>query len=113
MHAMTNQLAPTMNRVLRHTLASLREMSAGGYVLIASLGVLLVAAIIVAWLGWASAPDTDVPVAGYAALAIGVGLSLVVGVGLMGLVFASSRLGYDEPAELIATDTPENERDGT
>ncbi|RJF69839.1 hypothetical protein D4Q52_19315 [Rhodopseudomonas palustris] len=89
----------------------MRATSAGGYVLIVSLGVLLVAAVVIAWIGWASAPGTEVPAAGYFALAIGVGFSLMVGFGLMALVFASSRLGYDEPAELITPNHVENERD--
>jgi hypothetical protein len=44
---------------------------------------------------------TEVPLAGYFAMAIGVTASLVVGIGLMALVFYSSRAGYDEPAKLI------------
>ena len=35
---------------------------------------------------------------GYAAMAIGIVASLVVGIGLMALVFYSSRRGYDEAA---------------
>lgn len=37
------------------------------------------------------------PGTGVTALALGVGFSLVVGIGLMALVFYSSRKGYDEP----------------
>ena len=37
-----------------------------------------------------------IPPVGYAAMIMGVVLSLVVGCGLMGLVFYSSRHGYDE-----------------
>jgi hypothetical protein len=37
-------------------------------------------------------------------MALGVVFSLVVGIGLMALVFYSSRSGYDEPAKLIGTD---------
>jgi hypothetical protein len=107
----TKAMAPTRTRLIRQTMASLRATSVGSYVLIASLAVLLVAAVVIAWVGWASAPDTEVPAAGYFAIAIGVGFSLIVGVGLMALVFASSRLGYDEPAELITPDQAENERD--
>jgi hypothetical protein len=37
------------------------------------------------------------PADGYIALALGAGFSLVVGIGLMALLFFSSRKGYDEP----------------
>jgi hypothetical protein len=42
-----------------------------------------------------------VPTSGYVAMALGVIFSMVVGVGLMALIFYSSRKGYDEPAVLI------------
>ena len=38
-----------------------------------------------------------IPTEGYVALALGAGFSVVVGVGLMTLLFLSSRRGYDEP----------------
>ena len=38
-----------------------------------------------------------IPTEGYVALALGAGFSVVVGVGLMMLLFFSSRRGYDEP----------------
>jgi hypothetical protein len=47
----------------------------------------------------------DVPGWGWGAIVAGGGLSLLVGVGLMALVFYSSRMGYDEPPH-------ERERDG-
>jgi ABC-type Mn2+/Zn2+ transport system permease subunit len=43
-------------------------------------------------------------VAGYVAMAIGVVFSVLLGVGLMVLVFYSSRAGYDEPAKLIRSE---------
>jgi hypothetical protein len=42
-------------------------------------------------------PGPAMPAQGYAALAIGIVLSLIVGIGLMALLFYSSRRGYDEP----------------
>ena len=51
----------------------------------------------------------SVPASGYVALVLGVVFSLVVGVGLMALVFYSSRKGYDEPAVLIRE--PESDAD--
>jgi hypothetical protein len=50
----------------------------------------------VTYFGWTLASGTDVPTSGYAAMAIGVILSLGVGFGLMALLFYSSREGYDE-----------------
>ena len=38
-----------------------------------------------------------IPTEGYVALALGAGFSVVVGIGLMTLLFYSSRRGYDEP----------------
>jgi hypothetical protein len=45
--------------------------------------------------------DAAVPTSGNVAMALGVIFSLVVGFGLMTLIFYSSRKGYDEPAKLI------------
>ncbi|MCK1357860.1 hypothetical protein [Bradyrhizobium sp. 199] len=41
--------------------------------------------------------DEAIPTQGYVALALGAGFSIIVGVGLMVLLFFSSRRGYDEP----------------
>jgi hypothetical protein len=76
------------------------------WLVIAGLCAMLVAASVLGYLGWTST-DTSVPASGYVALVLGVVFSLVVGVGLMTLVFYSSRKGYDEPAVLI----PEPETD--
>ena len=88
--------------------ASAKGMGASSYALLAGMVLLLIGVIVIATLGWNSADGTDVPPIGYAAMAAGVVFSLVVGVGLMALVFYSSRAGYDEPAKLIA---PERDRD--
>jgi hypothetical protein len=42
-------------------------------------------------------PGPAMPDQGYTALAIGVVFSSIVGIGLMALLFYSSRRGYDEP----------------
>jgi hypothetical protein len=42
-------------------------------------------------------PGPAMPDQGYTALAIGAVFSLIVGIGLMALLFYSSRRGYDEP----------------
>ncbi|WP_426409017.1 hypothetical protein [Bradyrhizobium ganzhouense] len=56
------------------------------WVVIAVLSALLIAACVLGYLGWTST-DTKVPEAGYVALVLGVVFSLVVGAGLMALVF--------------------------
>jgi hypothetical protein len=45
--------------------------------------------------------DIDVPAWAWMAMALGAGLSLLVGSGLMALIFYSSRKGYDEPPHKI------------
>ena len=51
---------------------------------------------------WTSDYGADAPMSmhGYIAMVLGIIGSLIVGCGLMGLLFYSSRRGYDEPAEL-------------
>lgn len=60
-----------------------------------SLGAILLAAIILSvrvWFGM----DAQMTGHGWFAMALGVVLSIVVGGGLMALVFFSSRRGYDD-----------------
>jgi len=84
---------------MRALRAVLKNLTPGSWSIIAVLLALLAATAVIAYLGWTSAPDTMVPTSGYVALTIGVMFSLVVGIGLMALVFYSSRHGYDEPAQ--------------
>lgn len=58
----------------------------------------LAGAVLLGAYGWMSGGDTEIGGHGWAALAIGVVVSLVVGGGLMALVFISSRRGYDDGA---------------
>jgi hypothetical protein len=88
----------------RSLLDSARELGWGSYAIIAILLGLLVWASILAGMGWSSAAGTDVPLSGYLAMALGVVFSVLLGVGLMALVFYSSRAGYDEPAKPIQQD---------
>jgi hypothetical protein len=53
--------------------------------------------------------DAAVPTSGYVAMALGVIFSLVVGFGLMALIFYSSRKGYGEPAVLITEPRPDRD----
>lgn len=86
-----------------------RRNTLGTRVVIAVLPAFLLVACVIGYFGWTST-DTDVPTSGYVAMALGVIFSVVVGVGLMALVFYSSRKGYDEPVVFIQE--PTLHRDG-
>jgi hypothetical protein len=68
----------------------------GAIVLIAFLGIMLLGVGLFAYEGL-KLGDGPVPSHFYIAMTLGIVFSLVVGVGLMALVFYSSRKGYDEP----------------
>jgi hypothetical protein len=59
--------------------------------------VILAAALWFAVGAWTSVTGPPMPTAGYVAMILGIVFSLVVGCGLMALLFYSSRHGYDEP----------------
>jgi hypothetical protein len=80
----------------------------GTWIVLAVLLLLLLAAAAIGYFGWTST-DSDVPLSGYIAMALGAIFSVAVGIGLMALLFYSSRAGYDEPARLIVE--PEDERE--
>ena len=70
------------------------------------LGTIAVVVLLLAFLGaalwfaagaWTSLQGPPMPTTGYVAMALGIVFSLVVGCGLMALLFYSSRHGYDEP----------------
>jgi hypothetical protein len=92
-------------RTLTETTMSAR-MGVGSWIILIVLLSLLVATGAVVYLGWTLGNGADVPTSGYAAMALGVIISLAVGFGLMALLFYSSRRGYDEPPVLIV---PEND----
>lgn len=60
--------------------------------LLAFLGV----SVWFAYYVWASDNGPPMPTGGYVAMGLGILFSLVVGIGLMALVFYSHRHGYDE-----------------
>ena len=61
--------------------------------------LLALLAIVVGWAiyAWEQLGDVHMSWHGYAAMILGIVFSLLVGCGLMGLLFYSSRHGYDEP----------------
>jgi hypothetical protein len=70
----------------------------GAWALIAVLLVILAAACVFAYRGMTVDSDFQMPPGGYIALGFGALFSLIVGIGLMALVFYSSRAGYDDSA---------------
>ncbi len=66
--------------------------------LLASLLGLLAAATWWAYTGWTSLEAVDLPPSVIGAMIGGIAFSLLVGCGLMALVFYSSRAGYDDEA---------------
>jgi RsiW-degrading membrane proteinase PrsW (M82 family) len=73
------------------------KMGIGSWTLIVALLVLLVAAVAFAYLSWTYEPGEPMPVWLLVPMTLGIVFSLIVGIGLMALVFYSSRQGYDEP----------------
>ncbi|WP_347337395.1 hypothetical protein [Bradyrhizobium tropiciagri] len=71
----------------------------GELAILAVLIGLLVLAVILAVAGWNSAGSADMTSAGWVAMGFGIFFSLVIGCGLMALMFFSSRRGYDEAAD--------------
>ena len=67
-----------------------------------SLGLLAVMLIMLggaafgAWFIWRELGDVEIGLHGYLALGLGVGFSLLVGIGLMRLVYISNKRGFDE-----------------
>jgi hypothetical protein len=66
----------------------------GGWAAIVAMGVLLGASIWFAFYGW-NLTDAVIDTPGIIALVMGVVFSMLLGGGLMALVFYSNRKGYD------------------
>ncbi|MCC8961501.1 hypothetical protein H8A95_03995 [Bradyrhizobium sp. Pear76] len=65
-----------------------------------SIGLLVLLAAVGAYAYQGLTVDAPVPAYGIVLFTIGIALLIVVGVGLMGLLFYSSRHGYDEPPHI-------------
>jgi hypothetical protein len=72
-------------------------MSLGTIALVVALIAILAAALWYAAGAWISDTGPPMPTVGYVAMILGIVFSLIVGCGLMALLFYSSRNGYDEP----------------
>ena len=71
----------------------------GSVALLVPLLAILVASVGFAVRGWTTIEGPAMPVAGYVAMAAGIIVTLILGVGLMSLVFYSRRHGYDDAAD--------------
>jgi hypothetical protein len=78
------------------------RMGAGSWIILIVLLLLLAASVAIAYYGWTLGDGVALPSSDYVAMTLGIVFSLGVGVGLMMLVFYSSRNGHDEPPVLIA-----------
>jgi hypothetical protein len=61
---------------------------------IAAAALIAVIAVVIGL--WMQVGDSDITAAGWAAMILGIVLTLAVGIGLMALVFISNRGGYDD-----------------
>jgi hypothetical protein len=75
----------------------------GKWLLLASLLGLLVLAAWVAYDQWGLV-QVDIPPWAWGIIVVGLTLTILVGIGLMALIFYSSRMGYDEPPHRIESD---------
>jgi hypothetical protein len=70
---------------------------------ISVLLALLAAAVYVAYVGW-NLTDVTMPVTGYVAMVLGIVFSVILGAGLMALMFYSTRHGFDDaPSEFYTS----------
>ena len=84
-----------------------RTLSIDRWLVIAALMGLLGLALWAAYRQWMLV-DVDVPAWAWLSMGLGVFLTVLVGGGLMALIFYSSRKGYDEPPHKI--EPPEGEK---
>jgi hypothetical protein len=73
------------------------DMKTGSWITIAVLLALFVAAIWLGYEGWTMDQGVQMSTHGYIAMTLGI----FFGIGLMALIFYSSRAGYDDPPHLI------------
>jgi hypothetical protein len=81
---------------MRSAIATLRDMRK--LAILIPLVLLLGLAVWFMIYSWNAIEGPPIPTTGYVAMWLGIVFSLVVGCGLMALVFYSSRHGYDEAA---------------
>ena len=94
-----------MSNGIRHVqqaMAPVESKHAGVWITLAVLGMLLLFALLFAYVGWTAPSDASdqqqMSASGYVAMAFGIIVTLALGVGLMTLVFYSNRKGHDQDA---------------
>jgi formate hydrogenlyase subunit 3/multisubunit Na+/H+ antiporter MnhD subunit len=81
-----------------------RRRKLGIAALLVPLFAILVAAFWFASRAWTVVSGPPMPGIGYLAMTLGVIFSLIIGCGLMALLFYSNRHGYDEPTRIDLDD---------
>jgi hypothetical protein len=71
----------------------------GRIALVLTLLAVLALSVWFAVYSWSAIEGPPMPTTGYVAMVLGIVFSLVIGIGLMALVFYSSRRGYDAAAQ--------------
>lgn len=84
----------------------MKNLSRGQIVLIAVLVALLILPVIWAVSVWNDTSDVVMDKHGWIALGLGTFFSLLIGCGLMALMFFSSRSGHDEAADPLRKEKP-------
>ena len=85
-------------------LQDFRQLSAGAWIAIVVMIGLLVTAIVGGSLSGTDDLPSDMSGAGTIAMIFGGLFTIVIGAGLMGLIFYSSRRGYDDAPTVESTD---------
>jgi TRAP-type C4-dicarboxylate transport system permease small subunit len=77
----------------------MKRLSLGQVVLLATLIILLILSMIWAVSAWNDASSVEMSIHGWIALGLGTFFSLLIGCGLMALMFYSDRSGHDDVAD--------------
>jgi len=103
-NAIRKDVERVISRPVKQARMTMNARAVGAWSLVAVLFAILVAAAYYAYQGLTFDSEFEMPAGGYVALAFGVLFSVVIGIGLMALMFYSSRSGYDEPAQRESDD---------
>jgi hypothetical protein len=74
-------------------------MGKGAWALLIALLALFGASLYVGFVGWTAHSDVEMPTYVYVMMFVGIGFTLLIGCGLMALLFYSHHKGYDDDAQ--------------
>ena len=77
------------------------------FVAIISLLIILGLSVVSTLYVWLDLDAVEISTLGMAAMGAGIGLSLIVGIGLMMLVYHSAKSGHDEKTDCVTKDVEE------